>query len=465
MQAYYSGYVNTGKMKPLKGGRVNYASQGSFERSERRNYEGAGNAKKKKNKKRGAVDIFFMILTVILLIALFPVGLILLWTKKFKAGAGVKILLTIAGAVVFLALLAAATKIKTDNPKIKSVQDKVDGAFVWVYNKTGAGVDVVLDLSKEQVSAFGGKAAAMWDEIEEDVARKTLDVLGETADNVSFYKEELPGMLLDKYVEVRGYNEPEEDIHLPEKQSEEGIVLIVTPTPEPTPEPTETPEPTATPEPTPEPTKEPIILPPIKDVADAPVYFTANGTFYHCIKNCTGMQNAVSHTLREAKNEGKKYCNNCSPISFATMENRDLRYLWVDNQNVAHTSDECLEFAVGGYRIMLFDEVYSGHYSYCPSCKAEVVYDYMAQNDKSFNVNIEEADAETQLLYRAEEAVTVYYGTNSRYYHANRECQQMTDHRYDHNLFEALHRDGMKPCQSCNPDNEGDVLEKLKKKK
>lgn len=465
MQAFYSGYVNTGKMKPLKGGRVNYASQGYFERSEGRGgYEGAAKSNKKKNKKKSAGDIAFMILTILFLFILFPVGIVMLWTKKFKMGVGGKLLFTILGVIFFLMMLAFAANIKTENPKIKSAQDKVNGAFDWVYGKTGAGIDAVLDWSKEQLGAFGGKLNEIWDAIDEDVARKTLDILGETADNVSFYKEELPGMMLDKYVEVRGYTEPEQP-ELPEKQAEEGIVLIVTPTPEATEEPAETPEPTPAPTQTPEPTREPIELPPIKDVAGAEVFFTSGGTYYHAVKNCSGMLNAVSHTLREAKNEGKKYCAKCNPLNFDIMENRDLRYMWVDDQNVAHTTDVCLEFATGGYKIVLFDEVYKGHYSYCPSCKGEQVYEYMARNDRSFNVNIEDADAQTQLLYRAEEAITVYYGTNSRYYHANTECQQMTDSRYVHNLFEALHRDGMKPCQSCNPDNEGDVQERLNKKK
>ena len=65
------------------------------------------------------------------------------------------------------------------------------------------------------------------------------------------------------------------------------------------------------------------------------------------------------------------------------------------------------------------------------------------------------------LLYEYEKTITVYYGENSRSYHSTQDCQQMYDEKYTHTLFEALHKDGKKPCSACNPYNEADAREYL----
>ena len=461
MQAFYSGYVNTGKMKPIKKNRDEF-SQGYFERSEGRSDDSSSYKPVKKNGKKSAGDILFLIFTIICLFVIFPVGLVLLWTRKVKMGVGSKLLMSIAGAVVFLVLLAFAANIETNNPKIENVQDKINNAYDWVYGKTGKGIETVLDAAKEEAGEFKNHAVDIWESIKPAVARKTVELLGETGKNVSYIKNELPGMLLEKYKDKVDYVAPVEP-DLPEKQADAGVTVTMTPTAEPTKEPVVTPVPTPAPTQTPEPTKEPVVLPNIKSVALAPVYYTKGGTYYHLTSNCSGMMNADSHTLEEAKTAGKKVCANCGVVDFAVMNDTTSRYLWVDGANVAHCTDECAEFT-GSYKIVLFDEVYNGHYSYCPVCGGDTVFEYMSQNDGSYNVSIEDADAETQLLYKAEQGITVYYGINSHYYHMNRECQQMVDDKYIHNLFEALHKDNMRPCPNCDPFNEGDVQEQLMKK-
>lgn len=465
MQAFYSGYANTGKMKPLKKNRDEF-SQGYFERSEGRRDDDSGYKPVKKKGKKSAGDILFLILTIIFLFLIFPVGLVMLWTRKVKLGVGSKLMLSIISAVVFLVLLAFAANIETNNPKVKNVQDKINNAYDWVYDKTGKGIETVFDAAKEKGGEFASRAEDIWEGIAPGVARKTKELLGDTAEKVSYFKNELPGMLLEKYKDKVDYVAPEQP-DLPEKQADAGATVTMTPTAEPTPEPTGepevTPEPTAAPTQTPEPTKEPVVLPNIKSVSLAPVYYTKGGTYYHLTSNCSGMLGADSHTLEEAKAAGKKVCANCGVVDFAVMNDTTSRYLWIDGANVAHCTDECAEFT-GSYKIVLFDEVYNGHYSYCPVCGGDTVFEYLRQNDGSYNVSIEDADAETQLLYKAEQGITVYYGINSRYYHANRECQQMVDDKYTHNLFEALHKDNMRPCPTCDPFNEGDVQEQLMKK-
>lgn len=45
----------------------------------------------------------------------------------------------------------------------------------------------------------------------------------------------------------------------------------------------------------------------------AVVYFTANGTYYHSVSDCSGMKNASEHTLEEAAAQGKQRCEVCAP--------------------------------------------------------------------------------------------------------------------------------------------------------
>ena len=470
MQTFYSGYMNTGKMKPVNTS-MKGSSQGYFVRSESRQDGSTGERYRpsKKKGKKSAGDILFLILTIICLFVLFPVGVVMLWTRKVRMGAGSKLLLTILGAVVFLLLLWIAAGIQTDNPKIQSVQNKINGAYGWVYGKTGKGLESVLGWFGDRADDVKEKAGEVWEGVEPVIASEAKDLLGDTAENVSWFKLDLPVLLLDKYKEMTGY-EPPEETRLPEKKDNAGVTVTAAPTAEATPapaqtdEPGETPEPTPAPSLTPEPTKEPVVLPKIKDVALAPVYYTKNGTWYHLTENSCGMIGGVSHTLEEAQKAGKKVCPECAVTDYAILSNKDLQYLWVDSKSVAHCSDECAEFADRAYRIVSFDEVYTGHYIYCSECGSEIVHQYMQQKDNSYNVSIEEADVGTQLLYKAEQATTVYYGINSRYYHANRDCQQMFDDKYVHNLFEALHKDGMRPCPTCDPQNEGDIQEELLKK-
>lgn len=193
-------------------------------------------------------------------------------------------------------------------------------------------------------------------------------------------------------------------------------------------------------------------LTPIKKVDLAPVYYTKYGSYYHLLDGCSGMMNAEKHTLYEAYVSGKRECLNCNVVSYDWMTHDPIDYLWVDIHNTAHTTDECAEFASGLYRIISIKDVYKGVFTYCPVCGADNYY-------RAFNMAEKNDDENTEYLFEFEKSITVYYGVNSRYYHANKECQQMLDIKYEHNLYEALHVHSMKPCPTCTPIASDDEAE------
>ena len=408
---------------------------------------------------------WFAVLSIVLLITVFPVGLILLWNRRTRFSVGVKLLLTFVGAVVFCMLLVYAASIKTTNPAVMRAQEGMNKAFDWVYDKTqgvwdtlGAGVSGVKN-------AYTGQAEKIWNGVKTPLAQKGIELLEPASRNAAYLKTELPAGLLAAYKNMVGYKEPERS-KTPKVQNPSGLVVANTFTPEPTQVFTSTtpvpsvPAITATAEPTPTPA--PIVLPAVKDVSEAPVYFTPGGTYYHLIKNCSGMMNAESHTLREAQIAGKQVCEKCGVVSTQMLSRGTTDYLWVDTRNVAHTSDVCLGFEGNTYRIIPFKDVYEGHYTYCPKCQADTVYEYLRRQELGVNTG-EEADTQTRLLYEYEKTITVYYGVNSKKYHSTQKCNQMYDDRYVHTLYEALHTDGKKPCSVCNPFTEGDALEELMK--
>ena len=140
-------------------------------------------------------------------------------------------------------------------------------------------------------------------------------------------------------------------------------------TAEPTPEPTATPtaEPTAEPEPTP--TPEPRVVTPsvtLKPVGEATVYHSSNGKFYHRHEICKGMTGSDPYTLAEVAG-GYRRCNTCSAPD-AEMVGKPC--LWIDGNNLCHTSDECAAFS-GDYNFILREDALAEGLKGCPDCGAD----------------------------------------------------------------------------------------------
>ena len=90
-----------------------------IERSERR---GGYRPRAAERRKTTAWDVIRLILSCLLCVVCFPLGLFALWTCRF--GAGTRMLLTIVTGVLFFALSAFALTVETDIPMIDRLQDR-----------------------------------------------------------------------------------------------------------------------------------------------------------------------------------------------------------------------------------------------------------------------------------------------------------------------------------------------------
>lgn len=473
MQTVYSTYYPMSKVQKKNAFDRHSKRKTSFERPKKRSpYDGAPDRPSSSGRNGGRhsdSEIVYICITILLLFLLYPVGLFFLWSRKIRWNGGAKLLLTLAAGAVFCVVLAFGLTYKTENPTITRMQDAASDAFDWVYDKTGGGIDAIGEWAGDRLNEAKDVALRAWDGIDEDAARLGLKAYSYVGTNIDAVKTRLPRLLLNRFKTWVNYQEPAVDA-APVRQAtpDRGVSVVgatqgapdtVEPTALPTlspvttpasansPVPTETPEPTATPTPTPK----PVTLPPIKEAAYAPVYFTPGGTYYHETKNCSGMMNAVSHTLEEAKAAGKQTCEKCSVTPYSMLDCE--HYLWIDGRRTVHTTDECPSFSGERYTLLPFEDVYEGGYVYCSTCSADVCYQYMVQNDEQFSLN-GDAEQALQALYSYERTITVYYSENSRSYHADTDCQRMTDQKYVHTLYQALHVDKKNRCGLCHPITE-----------
>ena len=101
---------------------------------------------------------------------------------------------------------------------------------------------------------------------------------------------------------------------------------------------------------------DPTPAPTVKPAGEATVYHSSNGRFYHMASTCKGMSSAEAYTLAESVNAGFKACGTCdAPDEQFVTEN--IPNIWVDENDVCHTSDECEGFA-GQWRLMALADAY-----------------------------------------------------------------------------------------------------------
>ena len=121
------------------------------------------------------------------------------------------------------------------------------------------------------------------------------------------------------------------------------------------------PAPTATPEPK-------LVTPTatLKPIDDITVYYYDVSVGYHVAADCVGMSGAPAGTLGEAVAAGKHACGNCNPPDAELI---GLPVLWLDENKVCHTSDECAAFS-GKYSLIARDDALAQALTGCPDCGA-----------------------------------------------------------------------------------------------
>ena len=104
----------------------------------------------------------------------------------------------------------------------------------------------------------------------------------------------------------------------------------------------------------------------LKPAAELTVYFYDASKGYHIAPDCVGMSGAPARTLAEASALGKHACGNCNPPSTELL---GLPVLWLDDDNLCHTTDTCADFR-GKVRLITRDDALAQGLTACPHCGA-----------------------------------------------------------------------------------------------
>ncbi len=214
-------------------------------RSEKRpvyqsNKSGKKKKKKKQQKRAGAGYVF---LTMVLLLLVWPIGLILFWRRKVRGSVGAKVLVSLVTLVLGIMLYAALLNAPFTNPRLKELQDKANGALTEVYDGAIAAMDDVA----VRYEGCGDTVDAFW----RAVLTRIADEIDAGVDRAATAREAM--LDLTSAVRERGTGILQEAGFLPtpEPGAEPSPTPKPSPTPRPTAKPTATPRPTASPTPTP----------------------------------------------------------------------------------------------------------------------------------------------------------------------------------------------------------------------
>lgn len=422
---------------------------------------GYGSSQQKKRRKKPKKNILYAVITVLLLLVLWPVGLIMLWMPKLKWNGFAKFILSIVTLFVFLSLLSVALYAPVEDERVQQIQKAGIEVMDTLQDYGTVAMDSLIDGSEQAVDSI----AQSWD--------LALNVGKQKALEGAEYVNDLAGMAWQG-VELAQHK-------------------INGTTPEPTAEPTPVPTPTAapTPVPTPVPTPEPPA--PVQSAAEAVVYRTANGRFYHIASTCVGMSDAEPDTFGNVVLEGYEPCSKCA-VPQPELLADDSLLLWSDEAGLYHTTSKCEKFT-GAYALKDLETCYNEMLTPCAACEA-TDYIYEVEEELLMTVaplatlaptaepeqNPAEADASVEPAETAETAeptataepteeptaeptpeptpaptpsatlkpaaeAVVYYTSNGRYYHMAESCKNMSG-AAEHTLQQAKDR-GLRNCRNC----------------
>lgn len=240
---------------------------------------GNGNGNRNRRRRRPR-RVWYAVMTVLLLVILWPVGLIPLWARRLRWSGMVKAAVMVLTCAVFLMGFSYLLTMETQVDAIKTAQLSVRDSMTFIAESVeGAARDS--GQFAENVSRISSGTVSL--------GRKALlTAIPAARENMeSFYAQ--TGRLVA--VSARGALGAV-------KQTLYDTGLAPTPSPTPTPEPTPTPSPTPSPSPTP--------APPVEMVWRVP-----GEAVYHNDPTCGGMIGAEEITLAEALEEGLMPCESC----------------------------------------------------------------------------------------------------------------------------------------------------------
>lgn len=378
-------------------------------------------------RRRRRAGFFYKLFMLLLLLTVWPLGLLMLWRRKVRWGIPTKLLTSVVTLAACIILIGFALTVNTGNAQYTAVQDSVNSfldAAADTLIETGG---IVADHAAEMVDGMENMADALWEsnkihlangidvgvsltqrakngvlELIEKV-KTTPEPTAEATDAPSPLPEDADTSAAPTDTEV---GEEAANSALPpavpeSTPDEAGIAPVNVPTDAPTDAPTaevtekpsdapsnETAEATATPTtaPTQAPTPEPTVYPVVpsvtlKPAAQATVYHSINGQWYHSFNRCSGMTGGGAYTLEECAATLKR-CRACGAADPALI---GQPCLWMDEFKKCHTSDECSAFE-GKYTLILRDEALAQGLVGCDKCGgseyllANTTIDYDAQS-------------------------------------------------------------------------------------
>lgn len=310
------------------------------ERSQRR----SGYRRREERRRTTAWDVIRLILSVLLCIVCFPVGLFALWTCRF--GAGTRMLLTVVTGVLFFALMAFALTVETDNPMIDKLQDRALSGLAIVEQRVQVEAEKGRQIAEALPPVLAQQLlvpAVEWAAQELPNISANLEAMREQGSQLADNAHEtalealysLNILPTPEPTEVPGPTvEPEPVVTLAPVATEAPVetpapVVTTAPTAEPesaatpapvateapvvTPAPTATPAPTPTPVPTPAPTPTPEPEPTDTPAPDpnATVYLKPGSAAFHKSKDCPLAEGALPIQRSIAVMRSARECAEC----------------------------------------------------------------------------------------------------------------------------------------------------------
>lgn len=343
-------------------------------RSEKRNGSGSGHRSpapgsrppRKRKKKAG---FFYKLFMMILLLTIWPLGLLMLWRRKVRWGALTKLLTSIVTLAACIVLLGFALTVDTGNYQYTRIQDNVNSFLDTAADTLLDAGDIVAEQAEIVYEGMSDFAGAIREGGKVKLANG-IDagvILGQRVMNT------IEGW-------IATFSEDAAETAAPEEESEGQPVALPVPTEAPTAEPTA--------EPTPEPTPEvPTFI--VKPAADATVYYNEGGKCYHMTSACGSMLTSVEHSLGETLEENNHRCSVCGTPEKTILDEEHI--IWQDEEGIAHLSDNCENFA-GKWKLLPAAEAIESDMLSCDACEADL---YLAALAAGSEMNIQpEATAE-----------------------------------------------------------------------
>lgn len=386
-------------------------------RSEKRGSSGSmrhapAPGKKPPRRKRRRAGFFYKLFTMLLLLTLWPVGLMLLWRRKVRWSIGTKLLTSIVTLAACIVLIGFALTVNTDNPQYTAVQDSVNifldeaadtllhlGEIVgeqaeiisegvsdlsdalWFKGRLylADGIDTGVRLAQNVKQSVGAllKSAAVEPETT-SVPEANASVTAEstlpaeaTADAAA--ASPAPAATNSVAATITVNTDAETlPIFMPNADSEmqngqtigQGTLQragnLILGEVSPTAEPVNEIFPSAT--------LEPLVFT-IKSAENATVFYNDGGKCYHKTSACASMKTSTEHVLGDTRSISNHRCSICGTPEKSIMD--ETHIVWTDAENVAHLSDECSAFS-GSWNLIPAAEAIEKELTGCPECSADL---------------------------------------------------------------------------------------------